>query len=411
MYRDIWFDKPPLYALVYTLAGAATGWPLRLFGASFVCISCWIAWHCIRRQVDERAGLLAAALLATYLTFEIPSAVIALAPDLLTLPLNLAALCLAFRGRAFWSGVCAGVALLFNGKALFIAAACLLWASPIPFLSGFALPNLALAIFLMLTGSLDAYWKQVWVWGARYSAETFVVHPVREGFLRTANWIGFHATIVAGSIVWLRRRFSWRYLALVIISFAAVCAGLRFFPRYYFHVLPVILLMGVRGLMLLTPKCRLLLLCLTIIPILRFGPRYVQLASGDRSWSDLALMNDSRAAASIVREVAQRGDRMLVWGYRPDIFVWSALPAATPYLDSQPLNGVFADRHLTESQPSATDLVRGNFLRIKRRPEIIVDGLGILNPELAVTQYPELAISGYRLVGKTKFARVYVTKR
>src|SRR3954451_16652082 len=63
LYRDIWFDKPPLYALVYTLAGVATGWPLRLLGASFVCISCWIAWHCIRRQVDERAGLLAAALL------------------------------------------------------------------------------------------------------------------------------------------------------------------------------------------------------------------------------------------------------------------------------------------------------------------------------------------------------------
>src|SRR4051794_30620243 len=86
LYRDIWLDKPPLYALVYTLWGALPGWPLRAAGALFVCLSCFIAWRFVKEQLDEQAGLLAAALLAVHLTFDIPSAAMALAPDLLTVP-------------------------------------------------------------------------------------------------------------------------------------------------------------------------------------------------------------------------------------------------------------------------------------------------------------------------------------
>ena len=107
-------------------------------------------------------------------------------------------------------------------------------------------------------------------------------------------------------------------------------------------------------------------------------------------------MNDSRAAAAIVREVARPGDGMLVWGYRPDVFVFAHVPAATPYLDSQPLTGVLADRHLTTSKPSITDLIRGNLNEVANaRPAIIVDGLGPLNPELSVTQFPDLQIDDY----------------
>ncbi len=31
LYRDLWYDKPPLAALTYAIIGAPTGWPLRLF--------------------------------------------------------------------------------------------------------------------------------------------------------------------------------------------------------------------------------------------------------------------------------------------------------------------------------------------------------------------------------------------
>jgi hypothetical protein len=412
LYRDIWFDKPPLYALIYTLWAVAPGWPLRLAGAFFVCLSSFVSWRCVRGLAGERAGQIAAALMAVYLTFDIPSSVMALAPDLLTVPLHLGAICLAISRRAFASGFCAGVALLFNGKAVFIALACLLWAAPLEFLAGFALPNAAAVLVLLTTGALENYWKQVWVWGARYSADTFITSPVQEGFLRTANWMGFHATLTIGTVIAFSKRFSWRIAGWMCISFIAVCAGLRFFPRYYFHLLPVFLVAGTQGIMLLRPKWRAVILCLALIPAARFGPRYVSLALGDRTWSDLALMNDSRAAAAIVREVARPGDRMLVWGYRPDIFVFAGVPAATPYLDSQPLTGVLADRHLTTSKPSMIDMIRGNRkTAAKARPEIVVDGLGSLNPELSLTQFPDLHAGDYEVAGKTKFSTVYVTKR
>ena len=93
------------------------------------------------------------------------------------------------------------MALLFNGKALFIALACLLWTPRLEFLAGFAVPNVVAVLVLFVTGALESYWKQVWLWGARYSADTFITSPVREGVVRTANWLGFHATLAVVLVV------------------------------------------------------------------------------------------------------------------------------------------------------------------------------------------------------------------
>jgi hypothetical protein len=412
LYRDVWFDKPPLYALIYTVWGAVPGWPLRAAGAVFACMACYLAWRFTRDLAGENAGLLAASLLAIHLAFDIPSAVMALAPDLLTLPLQLAAVYLAWRARPIASGLCAGVALLFNSKAVFIGIACLLWAPRLPFVTAFAAPSLVVGFWLAWHGALGPYWQEVWVWGSRYSADTFVANPIREGIVRTANWLGFHAALAIGVVVSLRKGASWRMWGWLAISFVAVCAGLRFFPRYYFHVLPVFLILGVQGLMALRPKWRVLALLTVLIPVIRFAPRYLSLARGDYRWSDLRLMEDSKEAGSIARSVARAGDRLLVWGYRPDVFVFSGLPAATPFLDSQPVNGVLADRHLISSKPTMTDLVTGNLeIVAAAKPEIIVDGLGRLNPDLAVERYPELHIGQYDVAARTASSIIYVIKR
>src|ERR1700722_5232367 len=45
LYRDVWFDKPPLSAYFYLLWGAWPGWPQRLAGALFVFACCLlIGW-------------------------------------------------------------------------------------------------------------------------------------------------------------------------------------------------------------------------------------------------------------------------------------------------------------------------------------------------------------------------------
>ena len=101
-----------------------------------------------------------------------------------------------------------------------------------------------------------------------------------------------------------------------------------------------------------------------------------------------------------------------MWGYRPDIFVFSRLPAATRFLDSQPLNGVMADRHLMSSKPTATDIAERNQQELKdANPEIIVDGLGMLNPNLAAEKFAPLRLENYSVAGRTRLSTIYVTKR
>src|SRR6202162_5339159 len=48
LYTDVWFDKPPLSAFVYLLWGAHIGAPLRIAGAVFVLLCCWMIWRLAR---------------------------------------------------------------------------------------------------------------------------------------------------------------------------------------------------------------------------------------------------------------------------------------------------------------------------------------------------------------------------
>src|ERR1035441_5873005 len=50
LYRDVWFDKPPLLAAAYLACGARDGFPLRLAGALYVLLACWIAWRFARSE-------------------------------------------------------------------------------------------------------------------------------------------------------------------------------------------------------------------------------------------------------------------------------------------------------------------------------------------------------------------------
>jgi hypothetical protein len=397
LYRDIWFDKPPLSASTYLLWGAQSGLPLRVAGSVFIFLCCLAVFLFAREVWSEREGVTAAALLGCFLTFGVPSAVMPLAPDLLMVLPHTLAVFFAWRKRAILSGLLAGVALLVNSKAIFVLAACLLWAGPLV-LVGFAIPAVASLLWFG-----QPYWEQVWQWGAVYSAHGFAW---QTGFLRTMNWAGFQAALLVGAAFFLWKEKNWRWLAWVIISLAAVAAGWRFFPRYYFQLLPPLALMSARGYTLLQGR-RWMMLVLLLIPVARFGPRYVQLAvHPDAPWSDRALEMDSQAASKLMGA----DGTLLVWGYRPDIFLFSRLPAGTPFLDSQPLTGVLADRHLTNSDSVAPELAAHNRQRlIETAPTWIADGLGPLNPSLAITQYPDLKgwLENYEIAGKTADTVVY----
>ncbi len=409
LYRDIWFDKPPLSALIYLLWDARIGVILRIAGAAFVFSCCWMLWRFARDLWGPREGLAAALLLGFFLTFGIPAAVLALAPDLLMVLPHIAAVYLAWRGRAFLSGLVAGVALLVNAKAFFVLAACLIfaWSGAGWMLAGFLIPNIVALVWFG-----RPYTDQVWRWGAMYSGQTFAF---ATGFIRTANWAGLQAALIVGAAfaLWKEGRWRWKMLAWLLLSLAAVAAGWRFFPRYYFQLLPVMALLAARGYTLLG-RCRAIMLVLLLIPLVRFGPRYATLANDllrDRpsDWSDVSLNEDSRKAAGLV---GHQGT-LLVWGYRPDVFAYTRMTAGSRFLDSQPLTGVLADRHLTSSQPAAPEWAARNRRElIATDPAWIVDGLGPLNPALAIANFPDLQewLAGYREVGRTRFSIIYKLK-
>ena len=108
--------------------GCGPGWGLRLAGTLYALIASALLYKFALDRWGRREATIAGSLLAVYLTFGIPSAVMALAPDLLTVVPHIAAVWLAWKGRSFWAGFAAGIAFLCNPKGAFVLAACLVWA-------------------------------------------------------------------------------------------------------------------------------------------------------------------------------------------------------------------------------------------------------------------------------------------
>jgi len=406
LYREIWYDKPPLAPVFHLLVGAQAGWLLRVAGAVYA-LGCSLLAFCFARELwGEREARWAAGLLAFFLTFDFPASVIPLGPDLLTVAPHLAAVWLAWRGNLFWAGCLAAVAFLANTKGAFVllAAVAFGWPAVPVVLAGFALPCTLTAIFLLAAGAWPGYTEQVWVWSSLYAASPFAANPIANGLSRTANWLGFHAALVAAS-AW---RLPWRFLFWIAVSAMAVILGLRFFPRYYLQLLPPLVIAASYGAARLRYRGWVVAMLL-LIPLVRFAPRYVTVAER-KPWADTAMDQDSRDAASRIKHLAHRGDSLFIWGYRPELWVYSSLPDATRFLDSQPLTGVPADRHLTESTPIDTIHPRRNREELARsRPTFIADGLSLYNPRLSIMSYPELRpwFAHYREVARTADTVLY----
>jgi hypothetical protein len=460
IYRDFWFDKPPLAALLYMLWGGTAGWALRVASSLFGLLTAFAAWRCASALWSEREGYWAAGLVTFFLIFDIPAAVMTLGPDLIVVPLAFAAFGCVVKNQPVWAGLWCAVAAHSNAKALLLVAVVLIWGGRRQawkiagaFLGGSAAGLAGLAA----TGSLHAYWTQVWEFGRLYSRDTFVEDPLREGVVRSLNWLGFHLALVVPAVIALRKekgRTRWRFAIWLCLAGAGVWAGERYFPRYYLILVPPVTLLAARGFFLLSgwyqkadavqsgttdsatsiveavplmgPQWRVVFygcLALLLIPLVRFGPRYVFLARDllrgqPHQWADVALNQDSQKVASeisaVIRSRGTSDPSLLVWGYRPDLFAYTQLPAGTPYLDSQMLTGVIADRHLTSTKVSLSGTTQNRIKLIEARPTFIVDGLGLLNPNLAITEYLELRswlAENYEEVGRTKDSVVYVNRR
>jgi len=382
-HRHFWYDKPPLLPLFYLLCGARTGLALRLLDTAFCLASCWFAYRAGLRLFTPRAGQYAAALLAFFLVFDHHSVVIAIAPDLFLLLPTFAAVAFTLEGRPLAAGFTCALAIAANLKGVFLVPVCVLFAPPA---AGRILVGCTPAALLLL---IPGFREQVIDWGRVYSGDTFLADPLRTALTRTLAWAGFHSALLCAAWRLRDRRFYlWFVLAL-----ASVTLGWRFFPRYYFALLPPLVLAAAHGLENLCRPQRYLLPVLLLIPLVRFGPRYAQLALG-QPWPDLALYEDARQAAAHV------DGPVFVWGYRPEINVLARQPSRDFYLESQPLTGVFADRHLFSTRRSAPPRPLPQGLT----SPYVVDGLGLLNPALAL---PPALRQNYTEIARTRSTIIY----
>ncbi|MCU1325651.1 MAG: hypothetical protein JWN34_1021 [Bryobacterales bacterium] len=409
LYREVWFDKPPLLPWFYVIWGVGAGPLLRVVGALYDLVACVLAFQIAFTLWARREALIAAGLMAFFLIFDTHSAVLPLGADLLLLVPHLAAILLALRRQPLLAGVAAGIGFLINVKSLFVLAACavFVWPAGLSLLLGFAIPCAIAAGALGITGSFQDWYQQAWLWPSLYASSPVVVDPIRNGLLRSANWLGFHAALVIGAAVYYRQNRNRRLALWMLFTFTGVVLGWRFFPRYFFLFLPALLIPAARGLSIARRWVAVLAIGVLTIPAVRFGPRYLNVTNSP----DLALDRDSREASRIALTLASSGsDSLFVWGYRPEIFVYTGFRPATRYLDSQALTGVPADRHLTQSTvvlTAGTQAAREELARA--RPDIVIDGLTLFNPGLSMNHYAELRpwLAHYRETARTHGTIIY----
>jgi hypothetical protein len=407
------------------MIGGYSGWPLRLLDVGFVLACCWFAFRLAKAFWGQREGLVAALLLAFFTTFYLPSATIPFAVDALLLLPQLAAVYFAQQRRPFWSGLWCAVGLLTNVKAVFVAATCAVWLS-----ADLPLFTFGLVLLLGAAGAVGAYlhalaafYNQVWEWGLLYTRDAAASSNLfGTGLKRSGDWLAFHGALVVGITVMTRHSSKddrFKLSVWLLLSAAALLLGNHFAPRYFFQLLPVMVIAGARGLVLTLERhgqrMGALLTLLLLAPLLRFGPRYLELAWDNLNhqqthWADAAMDLDSQQVARLINGINRPDATLFVWGYRPDVYVYTRLIPPGKFWDSQPLDGVPADRHLQSSKAADSGVARTNRLHvIQTRPTFIVDGLGLMNPRLAPGSFPEIAawISTYPLAGKTRLSRIY----
>jgi 4-amino-4-deoxy-L-arabinose transferase-like glycosyltransferase len=429
LYRDLWYDKPPLTAMVALLFGALPGWPLRIASGLVAAASCALAYRFASGIWSRHEGYCAALLLAFSCIFYVPSATIPLEPDTLMILPHLAAVYWAWKQKPLAAGLAAGLAFAMNIKGLAILLVCLIFAPaawPL-MLAGFLIPNALLLGWLLSQHAFPAYIESVWRWGLLYAGAPPGDTPVENALIRLANWFGFHAALGLAAVwYFLRARDDGpraRLLAWAAISLAAAGVGWRFSPHYLNQLLPPLVIAGGRGIFVhveargtrLRRFGSLILVTALLVAIIRFGPRYFLLAADDlagrpHAWRDVALDQESRQAAALVQTVARPGDTIFIWGYRPNLVVYTRLPVASRMWESQPLTGVPADRHLRDASSVDPDWARQNRAELTRSsPSIIVDGLSAYNPRLNIANYDDLAawFKRYCLAGRTGLTTVY----
>jgi hypothetical protein len=297
LYREIYFDKPPVLPLVYAALFKLAGvhiLTIRLFTMLYSVLISALLYGLATRLYGRREGLLAAAMFTVFSTTFTTGHMQGLNTDfLMVLPYTAAAFCFlqsispifgkakAVRSRLWYAmaaGVCVAIGVQTNPKALFdllfFAAALVVssrWIHQSSSLEGpgcspggSARPGvgilaatiigsiLATLPFLIMIGRANAlgdYWFDVWYWGARYARYYSLSSALSSAFSQTFQYFGLNPLLLFG--VGFALIGTWRVREtmshaggeayppradlILLIWFAASYAGLATGGRFFGH--------------------------------------------------------------------------------------------------------------------------------------------------------------------------------
>jgi hypothetical protein len=270
-------------------------------------------------------------------------------------------------GRAWWGGCLLGLAFLTKQTAapLVVCGVLVAWLGAreqrlgapriaLACAAGAVLPTLATGLALAVAGSFGSFWFWTVVYPLTYAtapASAEVAAALREELPRVlAATAPLWLLALVGGAAGLRTprlrsaaRLAWLWLAFAA---AAVAAGQRFRPQHFLLLLPpAALLAG------LATSALAALLRRDAPAALRVAPAgIVAVAVVAMLWGDRALllrMDDEAASRALhganpfpeareiglwLREHGSPGDRVAVLGSEPQIYFYSRLRPATPYL-------------------------------------------------------------------------------
>ncbi|HEX8087649.1 MAG TPA: glycosyltransferase family 39 protein, partial [Blastocatellia bacterium] len=302
LYREIYFDKPPVLALVYAGLFNAFGahiLTIRLFTIVYSLAISGVLYLFGAWLYGRRTGLIASAMFTVFSTTYTAGHVQGLNTDfMMTLPYAAGAYLLT-RSRAdlfhkppaanhsAWSavagGTLVGVAFQVNPKAIFdliFFAVILLIArrgvlkSMACALTGFAAGAIPFLIYVAATGALSSYWHYVWEWGSLYANYYPPVWVAMSALRQTSDYFALNNTLLAAlifvAITTIRQAGAGArrgtepapgadsasramfladatMLLWLAASYAGVAVGGRFFGHYFCQIIPALCLIGARG--------------------------------------------------------------------------------------------------------------------------------------------------------------------
>jgi 4-amino-4-deoxy-L-arabinose transferase-like glycosyltransferase len=247
LYRDIYFDKPPVLPMVY--AGL-----FKLFGSHILTIRLFTIVYSLSVSAIlyrmgswlycRQIGLLAAAMFTVFSTTFTTGHMQGLNTDfLMVLPYTAGVFCflraydetldqsMGTRSRLAYglaAGLLVGIGVQTNPKALFdvfffalVTALSLWWMKKnrvisktstetslstfmvgfgplLAALSGLAIGTILLVILLEKSHALNDYWTDVWDWGARYSRYYPLRNVVASAFEQTGQYFGLNPLLLIG---------------------------------------------------------------------------------------------------------------------------------------------------------------------------------------------------------------------